>query len=548
MPTITFDIDDLNKLVGKKLSKEKIAELLDYSKGEIEAVNGNEISVKSADTNLPYLWSVEGIAMLFKGLLGLEKGIKALKLEKSKDTVIVDKSVKDVRPFIAAFSVKGAKVDDYLLKQIIQLQEKFCHSYGMKRLKVAVGVYNYNKIKFPVYYKAVLPESVQFMPLGFRREMTLGEILESHPTGMEYAHLLKGLKFYPLLVDSDKQVLSFPPIINSEHSGKVLPGDSELFFEATGNDREAVQLAANIFAFAFAERGFKIKAAIIDYAGKKEESPTPFKDSIKVNAEDANKLLGLNLKETEVKQLLEKFRYGYEKGKVLIPDYRRDIMHPVDVIEDIGIAYGYDKIPARALKEYTLGGTFPLIKFIDKARELAVGMGYQEIYSPMLSNINLLYPMMNVDDFGTVEIENPMTELFSCVRTWILPQLMELLSSNKNAEYPQRIFEQGMVTMKKDLKDFERMAVVTAHTSASFTEIKQALDFIMNNLGVKYEIENTVHHSFIPGRVGRVVVNGKGVAYIGEIHPRVLANFGLGVPVAAFEMNLTDLFDITKKK
>ncbi|MDD4877515.1 MAG: phenylalanine--tRNA ligase subunit beta [Candidatus Nanoarchaeia archaeon] len=547
MPTITFDINDLNKLVGKKLTKEKIQELLDYSKGEIEAVNGNEISVKSADTNLPYLWSVEGIAILFKGLLGLEKGLKQLKLEKTKDTVIVDKSVKDVRPCIAAFSVKGARVDEYLLKQIIQLQEKFCHSYGMKRLKVAVGVYNYNKIKFPVYYKAVLPESVQFMPLGFKREMTLGEIIESHPTGMEYAHLLKGFKSYPLLVDSNKQVLSFPPIINSEHSGKVLPGDSELFFEATGNDRGAVQLAANIFAFAFAERGFKIREVTIDYSGKKEQSPAFFNDSIKLKAEDANKLLGLNLKETEVKHLLEKFRYGYDKGKVLIPDYRRDIMHPVDVIEDIGIAYGYDKIPLRSMKEYTLGGTFPITKFVDKARELAVGMGYQEIYSPMLCNANLLYSQMNVEDFGTVEIETPMTELFSCVRTWILPQLMELLSSNKNAEYPQRIFEQGMVTMKKDLKDFERMAVVTAHTSASFTEIKQALDFIMNNLGVKYDIENTVHHSFIPGRVGRVVVNGKGVAYIGEMHPKVLANFGLSVPVSAFEMNLTDLFETIKK-
>ncbi|MFH1065544.1 MAG: phenylalanine--tRNA ligase subunit beta, partial [Nanoarchaeota archaeon] len=267
------------------------------------------------------------------------------------------------------------------------------------------------------------------------------------------------------------------------------------------------------------------------------------------------------LKESDIKQLLEKFRYGYDKGKVLIPDYRRDIMHSVDVIEDIGIAYGYDKIAALPLKTYTLGGTFPITRFVDKARELAVGMGFQEIYSPVLSNKNLLYPMMNVEDFGTVEIENPMTELFSCVRTWILPQLMGLLSKNKNAEYPQKIFEQGLVTMlhersegklgasatmKKDLKDYERMAVVVAHTKADFTEIKQALDFIMNNLGVKYEIENTAHNSFIPGRVGRVVVNGKGVAYIGEMHPKVLSNFGMGVPVAAMEINLTDLFDVIK--
>ncbi|MEK6864020.1 MAG: phenylalanine--tRNA ligase subunit beta, partial [Nanoarchaeota archaeon] len=392
-------------------------------------------------------------------------------------------------------------------------------------------------------YKAVLPESVKFIPLGFRREMTLGEILETHPTGIEFAHLLKGFSAYPLLVDSAKNVLSFPPIINSEYSGKVMADDKELFFEATGNDKESVQLAANIFAFAFAERGFKVRGVDVVYAGKSEHNPVPFNYSVKVTAEDVNALLGLQLKETEFKSLLEKMRFGYKNGKVLVPDYRGDIMHMVDVIEDVGIAFGFDNIPARPLKSYTHGDTFPVVRFIDKVRELAVGFGYQEVMSRMLVNKQLIYESMNVEDFGTVEIDNPMSENYSCVRTWILPQLMELLSKNKNMEYPQRVFEEGIVAMKKDLKDYSRIAFATAHTKADFTEIKQALDFIMNNLGIKYEIENTAHHSFIPGRVGRVVVNGKGVAYIGELHPKVLSSFGMIVPVSAMEINLTDLFE-----
>ncbi len=547
MPTITFSLNDLSHLVGKKLTKEKVSELLEYAKAEIESEEKGELTLSVGDTNLPYLWSAEGIARLFKGILGVKKGIEKLKIEKSKDTIIVDKSVNNVRPYIAAFSVKGKKVDEYLLKQIIQLQEKFCHSYGMRRMKAAIGVYSYPKIKFPVYYKATNPESVKFIPLGFKREMTQGEILEMHPTGMEYAWILKGYKEYPILIDSKNAVLSFPPIINSDWSGRIEPGDSELFFEATGTDKEAVQFAANIFAYAFAERGFKIYSVDVKYGNKTGQHPLPFNEKMKISADFVNKILGTKLKENELKSLLENMRFGYEKGCALIPDYRRDIMHSVDIVEDAAIAFGYSKLPEFRLKTYTHGDTFRITKFIDKVRELLVGQGYQEAFSHILSNKPLLYEQMNVEDFGTVEIANPMTDTYSCVRTWVLPQLMELLAKSKNAEYPQRVFEEGLVTMKKDLKDCSRVAAVSAHTKADFTEIKQVLDFIMDSLGVKYEMEEAVHHSFIPGRVGRVVVNGKGVAYIGEIHPKVLSNFGMGVPVAAMELNLTDLFEVMKK-
>lgn len=548
MPTITFSLKDLGNLVGKKISEKELGELIEYAKGEVEKVEGDEATVGLEDTNMPYLWSAEGIARLFKGLLGKETGFEQLKVAKSKDTVIVDKSVNGIRPYIAAFSARGQKVDEYLLKQIIQLQEKFCHSYGMRRKKVAVGIYDYKKISFPVYYKAVNPESVKFMPLEFRREMTLGEILEIHPTGKEYAWILKGFREYPLLVDSKKNVLSFPPIINSNYSGKVEPGSSELFFEATGLDLDSVRLAANVFAYALAERGFKISSADVKYGSKIETLPHTFGNKMKFDVGFANKILGLELSEKDAKTLLGKMRFGYQKGIVLVPDYRLDIMHPVDIVEEVGIAYGYNNIPDQKLKSYSVGSTLPLSQFVDKARELAVGLGYQEAFSPILSNKKLLYEMMNTIDFGTVEIDNPMTESYSAVRTWILPQMLELLSKNKKEEYPQRVFESGLVTMKKDVKDYERLAMVTTHLKASFTEMKQAIDFMFSRLGIDYSIEDTEHHAFIPGRVGRVLVKGKGVAYIGEIHPKVLENFGLTVPVAAMEINFTDLFEIMSVK
>src|SRR3989338_6805296 len=165
MPTITFSLKDLQHLTGKKLAIEEVHDMAHYGKAEIEAYDKetDEVKVNFDDTNLPYLWSAEGFARLLKGILGLQKGIPELKLSKGDYQVIVDKSITKDRPFIACFAAKGKKLDDYLLKQVIQLQEKFCESYGRRRQKVSIGLYSYKRIKFPLHYRAVEPESIEFV-------------------------------------------------------------------------------------------------------------------------------------------------------------------------------------------------------------------------------------------------------------------------------------------------------------------------------------------------------------------------------------------------
>jgi phenylalanyl-tRNA synthetase beta chain len=546
MPTITFSLKDLQNLVGKKLSIDEVKDLSEYGKGEFEAYDKetDEVSISFGDTNQPYLWSIEGVARLFKGLIGKQKGIPQLKINKSDYKVIVDKSVDKIRPYVVAFVAKGQKVNDYLIKQIIQLQEKLCENYGRRREKIAIGIYSHSKITFPVHYKATSPESVKFIPLDFRKEMTQQEILEEHPKGKEYAWILEGKSKYPILIDSKDQVLSFPPIINSAITGKVGENEQDLLFEATGNDMDALLLSANTFAQAFYERGFTIHSVDIKYPTKTVTTPHLFNETIKINKEKVNSVLGLDLKDAEIKKLLEKYQYDYSNGIVKIPHYRRDILHPVDVIEDIGISYGYNNIEELPIKDYTVGQTKPIVNFIDKVREIIAGLGYQEIISPVLTNKKTLYENMNMGDFGSVEISEYMSETYSCVRSWILPIMMEVLSKNKHIEYPQKVFEQGLVSVRKGetITDYERIALASAHDGVDFTEIKQIIDYLMRILGVKYEIEEVDHDSFIPGRVGRVIVNGKKVAFIGEILPNVLENWKVEVPVAGFELNLSDLF------
>jgi len=548
MPTCTFSWKDLNSLVGKNIKEPDLRDLLAYAKAELEKVDNDEITVQFNDTNLPYLWSVEGLAVFLRGVIGKDKGVPKIKIEKGPYKINVDNSIKTIRPCIAAFVVKGKKVNDHFLKQLIQMQEKFCEAYGRKREKIAIGVYPAKKINFPVSYKAVPPRSIKFVPLEFMKELDLLQILEQHPTGKEYAWILKDFKKFPILIDFNKEVLSFPPIINSDTTGKLELDDEEIFFEATGTDLKSVNLAANIFAQLFYERSFKIYSVDIAYSRKPVTTPEFNTEMMKISKGDIDKIIGIDFKDAEVKKLLEKARYDFSNYKVTIPAIRQDIMHPVDIIEDIAIMYGYSNIEPVPLETYTVGETFDIRHFIDKAREIFIGQGYQEVASPILSNKELLLNKMNIKDFGCIDIKNYESLTYSVIRPWILPGLMDVLMKNKHVDYPQKMFEQGTVSVQKDsrIKDYERIAAVTCHAKADYTEIRQAIDYFFRMLGIEYEIADSDHKSFIKGRVARISVKGKKVAFVGEINPIVLNSFGVDMPAAAFELNLTELFAALK--
>lgn len=548
MPTIAFSLRDLQHLTGKKISAEELQELAHYGKGDFGSYDEetDEVKIDFGDTNLPYLWSVEGVARLLKGIFGLQKGIPEIKVNKADYQVIVDKSVMKYRPCLACFAAKGRKIDDYLIKQMVQLQEKFCEGYGRRRQKVSIGLYSYKRLKFPVHYKAVNPLEIEFVPLEFKSKMNLKEILAEHPKGKEYAWVLDGFEKYPVLMDDKNEVMSFVPIINSNFTGRLEIGDEDVFFEATGTDEEAVNLAANIFAYALHDRGFQIYSVEAKYPDRKIVMPDLKSEVVHIKNEQIGNLFGIELKEPEVKQLLEKAQFEFSGWKVKIPPYRKDILHPYDIIEDIGIMYGFDKIKEFPLTTFTRGSATRISEFIDKIREIVVGLGYHEIMSAILTNKEVLYRKMNIDDFGTIEIEDYMSETYSVVRSWLLPNLMEVFSKNKHVEFPQKIFEQGLVNSRngEEISEYDRIAIASSHDDANYTEMRQALDYILKCLGLHCDIEETEHSSFIEGRVGRAIVKGRKVAYLGEISPVVLEQWGLELPVAALELNLTELFEL----
>lgn len=531
---------------GKKITEKDLEELIAYAKGELEHYDKStdEATVSLDDTNLPVLWSVEGLARLYRGVFGKQKGIQKLALKKSDYEVKVDKDIMPIRPHAAFFVAKGKKIDEYFLKQLIQLQEKLADNYGRKRKVLSIGLYSYSNIKFPVHYKAITPTGIKFKPLDFDHEATLKEILETHPKGKDYGYVLEGLSKYPCFVDDNNKVLSFVPVINSEVTGRLKEGDSEFLFEVTGTSEESVNLACSVFAYALADRGFDLYSVNINYPDKKIVSPRSFGERLKVDLKEVNSLLGLKLKESEFKALLEKAGFELEGNEVLIPDYRKDIMHPVDIVEEVALMYGYHNLAHVALSSYTIGSILPSSRNANRYRDFFVGAGYLEIMSAMLTNKELLYDKMNTKDFGTIEIEEYMSENFSVVRSWLLPILMDVLSKNKHADYPQKIFEQGICTIRNENKalDYNCVSSVTCHAKANYTEVKQLLDFISSKTKQKYTVKKATHPAFIEGRFAQIYLGKKLVGFMGEISPKILSNFSLELPAAALELNLSELF------
>ncbi|MBU3941482.1 MAG: phenylalanine--tRNA ligase subunit beta, partial [Nanoarchaeota archaeon] len=524
MPTITLDKKDVMKLVGKEIPDEKLKNRISMLGTDLEKVDDSEITVE-VFPNRPDLLSEEGFARALSSFIGVKTGLRKYDVKKSLFKVNVDSSVENVRPFIRCAILKNVDLTDEAIKSLMQLQEKLHLTHGRKRRKVAIGVHDFDAIKFPLVYKAVKPDAISFVPLDMTAKMNLAEILVKHPKGKDYAFVLERLSKYPVIIDAKDNVVSFPPIINGIVT-QVREKTKNLFVDVTGTDVNAVTQALNILVASLADRGAEIYS--LDVGGVVSPDLKPRKMKVELNY--VNKLLGLNLNEKKFVELLEKMGLGYDK-EVLIPAYRGDIIHPVDVVEAAAIAYGYENFQPEIPNLATIAEENSFEKFKTKVANILVGLGMIETNTYNITNKENLNKKMNLE-LGCVELSNALTKDYNVLRSWMIPSLMDVLKSNKNREFPQKIFEMGVCFKENKEKEtgveeFTRLAVLISHTKANFTEIKQVLDYLFNMLGLEYKTEDTEHTSFIRGRVGRIIVDDKKLAYIGEISPEVITNWEL---------------------
>lgn len=561
MPKIEIYKDDFETLVGKKFAKrEELEEALLFAKTELEEIDSKgKMKLDVKDTNRPDLWSAEGIARELRGALGLETGLPKYKISPSGIELKIDLSVAKIRPLMVAAVVKGLKFDDCAIEQMIQLQEKVALTYGRKRKEAAIGIFDFDKLVPPLRYSAFADKQIKFTPLGFDAEMSPKTILENHPKGKEYGHLLSGTKF-PILMDSKGNVCSMPPIINSAWTGKVTEETRNVFVECTGYNHAIMSTALNVAVSALTERGGKIESVrIIPPKGKPFDSPDFSEREIVIDAAPVRKLLGLDISDEEIAKLLRKARYDAVagNGKILAryPAYRNDIMHWRDVAEDAGVMFGYNNMQPERPRIHTMGGSLPSEDFCDCLEETMTGLGLQEVMTFILTSKENAVSKMGIKESGLVEISNPVSASWSVMRSWLTPSLLEFLAKNMHADYPQRIFEISDAVLidektETKTKTIRKIGCAISDFKVGYEETASLLDAMMQSLDIKYNIKTLSRPYFIPGRAGDIIAEGVSVGEIGEIHPQVLNNFGLEKAVVVFELDVGKLLELvtTRKR
>jgi len=553
MPVIRLFYDDLEKLMG--VSIEKIKERLPLMCADVERIEAEYMDVEFFP-NRPDLFSVEGASRALKQFLDVEPGLVTYEVEQSGIEMVVDASVLEVRPYIVSGVVKNLQLDSSAIESLMLLQEHLHRGIGRNREKVSVGVHDLAKVKPPFRYLAVDP-GFSFVPLDYEEEMTMEGILEKHPKGMAFRYILEGKAKYPLILDSEGNVLSFPPIINAERT-RVTESTEDILIEVTGLN-ENVSFALNVIACALAERGGLIQSVVLrspdDRKGMEKETPCLEPETMEISVKEVNSLIGIELSAEECKKCCARMGLGAEVKRegtmaVKIPAYRYDILHPWDIIEDIAISYGYDRIKPELPGTMVIGEVHPIEEKKRTVREIMTGLGYFEVLTFTLTSERKQFELMrqtlrkfdqnasrSLRKSDIVKVASPISTEHTMLRCSILPNLLEILSLNKHRDLPQRIFEVGPVVL--NFKEKYRLAAVSTHANANFAEVKSAVDAVLKELGLEdAEIVDSEDGAFLAGRRADIKKENKNIGVFGELHPEVILNFALSYPVVGFEVDI----------
>ena len=558
MPSLDLKIERLERLVGRKLDLKELEYDLQWISLDLNDVDEEEQKIKvEYNPNRPDFSSPEGIARALKGYYEVELGVPEYNINPGEIEMNVEESVNKVRPYIVCGVIRDINLDEDEVATLMNIQEQLHWAVGRDRKKVAIGVHDLDKIKPPFRYVAVKPDSLSFVPLhGDGYPMNLEEILLLHEKGIEYAWILEGKDVYPLLLDSNNEVISFPPVINGVLT-TVTDDTKNLFLDLTGTEFKAINLALNILSTMLADTGAKIEYVTVNYPGEMGQIITPNLEPKKweVEIDYVNDYIGLNISADEMIKCFKKVRMDAKKSKkkgyldVWVPAFRGDIMHPVDFTEDCAIGFGYFNLPL-TIREGCIGQYHQIQSFANKIRTIMIGAGFLEVLNFILTNSEKQfdYIKQKYDKSKNIQIANPVSKEYDTTRSKILPKLMETLLFNRSEEKPIRIFEVGDVILlapdeETGAKRELHLAAVSYHDNADFTEIRSVLDFIMTSLGYfeNLELKPGKNNTYIEGRYGDIYLNGSKIGEIGEIQPEVLLNFKLEFPVAALELNLDTL-------
>ncbi len=542
MSIITFELEDLKDF---GISKDNIQEIVDMFGMSLEAMDERTATI-DITPNRPDMLDITGFSRA-AGFFIRKKVPKEKHYSITNSPAMqvkVTTSVKS-RPFIAASIVNNVNLGGNRLKYLINFTEKFCETYGRKRKKIAIGLHNLDMIKGDLTYDAASAET-EFVPLGSNSKHTFGDIMREHEKGIKYSKILGKSRLYPYLKDLDGNVLSLIPIINSELT-RVTNSTKNLLIEITGTSINAVEEAMNMFACSFIDMGSEVRPCNIVYKNKTKITPNLEYKTLKLRRTKVEKTLGVYLDDNKIINLAN--RLGHVAAKygnytlIYSPPYRLDVFNEQDIIEDIAIAYGYDNIKPVPILGFSTGLPERSNEMEGRICRLMLGIGFSEAMNLYLTNEDLNFRNMLHEENkeSTIKVAYAKTESITMLRTSLLPHRMQNLGNSMHESMPQRIFEIGNVFHMGSEKPVENtnIGVVSEHSKANYSEIKSVVIEMLKFAGITgYSIKESEDRMYISGRSASVYIKDEKIGDFGEIHPKVLKNFGIEEPVVAAELSL----------
>lgn len=313
-----------------------------------------------------------------------------------------------------------------------------------------------------------------------------------------YTDIIYESPVYPVIHDAKGVVLSLPPIINGRHS-RITLNTKNVFIECTATDRTKANIVLDTVVSMFSQHckePFTVEAVDVIYeadGGKIETTPLMSTRQTTAKIKDINGMVGKPLDPELICQLCNKMQLGPasynaqdESITVTVPPTRSDVLHAVDVIEDVAIAYGYNNLPIKVPSTLTVGGALPINSFTDLLRDEISRAGYLEVLTHGLCSRAENFQKLRRPIGPAVALLNPANEEYEIVRTTLLPGLLKVLQHNRSASVKDglRFFEISDVVLRDEQTDVGARNVrrlVASYTSmtAGFESIHGLVDRLM---------------------------------------------------------------------
>lgn len=543
LPVVTFPTHKIKELFPEHELKQ-IVDMLPYIGLDIEQIDDNEIKVEYSP-NRPDYSSYYGITRSLKGLLGVEVGLPAIVLSAKNDNLIqVDRSVtiRTGRPFIAALVAKNGKIDEESINQLKGMQDDLNNGLGRKSTVASVSFYDFSKLEFPLKYSKIRSDS-SYPRSKYSSNQELRKEFEATLHGNIPNKIVNSSIFYPVLLNNTETIVSPLPLNNNS---------KDLFVAATGTNLQKLFDMLAVVSMTLSDLKFEMETVNIATSKGIISSPNlDIKYLSGLRQKFVNKMLGLKLTNEEIIRNLQMCRLEAKSdGSVIIcsiPRYRTDIINVIDLVEEIAIGHGiFNLMPT--LPSFSQAGRLNNSTMIfEKIRQTLIGMELIENINFSLSSRKVEQELMNSDKVDNndnfLTVHDPKSSEHQILRSSLLPSLINSLSHNIHEEYPQRLFEIGKVfSLSKNPHECWSVCAVVAHDTADYTEIKSIVQTLMTNGFGKRFFTNAVSSGlFLQGRGADIYTEKEKIGHLGEIHPTIIENFKIRVPVVGFEIELTQL-------